>query len=78
MIYLFINYDLFPFIELILAGLKQYETRNRNTLKQLIGKTVYLVKTGRKGRKMVYGYCTITECLKITDPNIYETYRDRT
>ena len=78
MIYLFINCNMFPFISWILSGLKVYETRNRNTLKSIIGKTVYLTQTGKGKRPIIYGYCTITEFIIINDKKTYNKYRKQT
>lgn len=48
----FINCDLFPFVEWIISGKKIYETRNRNTLKRFIGQVIMLAET-HKGKKPV-------------------------
>lgn len=77
MIILYINCKLFPFIDLIISGLKLFETRNRNTLKTLIGKTVYLAETG-KGKATVKATCIIREPVIITDKAVYESYRNKT
>ena len=78
MIILYINCKLFPFVAWILDGLKTYETRNRNTLKSLIGKTVYLAETGKGKRPVIYGSCTITGSVTITDKATYNRYRKQT
>lgn len=44
---IFINCSRFPFIDWIMKRQKIYETRNRNTLRQLVGQRVYLVETGK-------------------------------
>ena len=54
----FINCKLYPFIDLILSCIKVYETRNKNTLKQLAGKRVLLCETGH-GEKVVRGSAVI-------------------
>ena len=78
MIILYINCSLFPFIELILSGRKIYETRNRNTLKSLIGKTVFLAQTGTGKRPVIYGSCTISGLETIKDKRTYNKYRKYT
>ena len=78
MIIVYINCALFPFIDLIIKGLKLYETRNRNTLKNLIGKTVYLAETGKGKRPVIRCSCVITECLTITDIKQYNRMRKYT
>lgn len=78
MIIVYINCALFPFIDLIIKGLKLYETRNRNTLKSLIGKTIYIAETGKGKRPIIRCRCVITECLTITDRKTYNQYRQWT
>lgn len=78
MIILYINCKLFPFVEWILYGLKAYETRNHNTLKNLVGKQVYLAATGKGKRPVIYGSCTITGSITVTDKRTYNRYRNQT
>lgn len=73
----YINCSVSPFINLILAGKKVYETRNKNTLKRLMGKTVYLAETG-KGKAVVKAVCTITDLVTVTDKATYNRYRKQT
>ena len=75
---IFINCKLFPFISWIISGLKTYETRNRNTLKRFIGKTVYLAETGKRKAPIIRCYCTITNSMIITDKATYNKYRKYT
>lgn len=70
----FINCSQFPFIDWILSGLKVYETRNRNTLKQFIGKQVFLCETGRK-QKVVKCKATIKAVVKVESLRYYEKFR---
>jgi predicted transcriptional regulator len=70
----FINCSVFDFIAAIMAGMKLYETRTRNTLKQLIGKRVLLCQTG-KGKKRVMCYVTIESVLVIDNPETWKQYR---
>lgn len=58
---IFINCRAFPFLTWILSGLKVYETRNRNTLRSLVGKRVLLIETGH-GRPVVRGSARIKWC----------------
>lgn len=53
-----INDKYFPFTECILDGLKDIETRQKNTLKSLVGKRVGIIRTG-KGKAMLVGHVTI-------------------
>lgn len=75
---IFINCKLFPFISWIISGLKIYETRNRNTLKRFIGKTVYLAETGKGKAPIIRCYCTITNSMIITDKAVYNRFRKQT
>ena len=54
MIGIFINDQEFPYSAFILNGFKTYETRNRQTLRGLVGRRVAIIRTG-KGRPMVVG-----------------------
>lgn len=78
MIIVFINCKLFPFIQWIITGLKLYETRNRNTLKNLIGKTVYLAETGKCKRPVVCCSCTIMDPVIIDNKKDYNRMRKYT
>lgn len=44
---LFINCHSVPFVDSIIQLSKLFETRTRNTLKNLVGKRVYIAETGR-------------------------------
>lgn len=71
---LFINCRLFPFVAWILSGFKTLETRNRNTLKNLVNQSVFLCQTG-KGKKLVMGIATITEVITINSLEEFNRYR---
>lgn len=75
MIILFINCKLFPFVDLIIKGLKTYETRNRNTLKALLGKRVFIAETGKGKKPVVRCCCTIAGMVTVTDRKTYNRYR---
>lgn len=47
------------FVEEILSHLKTIETRNRDTLKSLVGQRIGLIRTGC-GKAMLMGYATIS------------------
>ena len=53
----------FPFTDWILDGNKIIETRNKNTLKSLVGKRVEIIRTGC-GKAMLVGYVTIKAIIK--------------
>ena len=78
MIIVFINCRLFPFISWIISGLKVYETRNKNTLKSLIGKTVYLAETGKGKKPVVRCMATIDSVIIVQDLKTYNKYRKQT
>lgn len=71
---IFINCTLFPFIQWIIQGIKVYETRDKNTLKRYLGKTVYLCKTGGK-EKVIYCKATIQGIVKVESKVYYEKFR---
>lgn len=74
----YINCKLFPFIVWIILGLKTMETRNKNTLKQLIGETVYLAETGKHKKPIVYCSCIISKPIIVQDKKTYNKYRKQT
>ena len=78
MIIIYINCKLFPFVDLIIALQKVFETRNRNTLKKFIGKTVYIAETGKHKKPLIRCSCIIGKPLAITDIATYEQYRNQT
>lgn len=53
MLGVYINCSKYPFIDWILDGRKQYETRSRDMLRDLAGKRVYLIETGTHGKPVV-------------------------
>lgn len=55
----YINTARAPFTAQIFSGAKLYETRTRNMLRSLIGKTVHIIETGR-GKPMIVGRATIS------------------
>ena len=75
MIVIFINCSLFPFIDWIIKGWKLFETRNRNTLKSFIGKTVYFAETGKHKKPVVRCSCLISSVTIITDKKAYNGLR---
>ena len=74
----FINCSPYPFIKWIIQGRKVYETRNKNTLKSLMGKTVYLAETGKGKRPVVKCSATIESVIVVQDLKTYNLYRKQT
>ena len=70
---IFINCKDEPFVDDILGGLKQYETRNRNTLKRFLGTRVLLAETGH-GRPIVKGSATIADIVEVFTREAWEDY----
>jgi hypothetical protein len=58
----FINCKTEPFIDMIISGEKVAETRSRDTLRSLVGKTVYLAETGH-GKPVVKCSAQITNSI---------------
>ena len=71
----FINCDLFPFVCAILSGLKLYETRNKNTLKGMVGKRILLAETGKGKKPLVKCFATIDSIIRIDNPTQWKQYR---
>lgn len=78
MIVLFINCKLFPFVSWIMAGLKTLETRNKNTLKNIIGNRVYIAETGLYKRPFVRCLATIGNPIMTDNLKDYNRYRKHT
>lgn len=70
---IFINCKDEPFVDDILGGLKQYETRNRNTLKRFLGTRVLLAETGH-GKPIIKGSATIAEIVEVFTREAWEDY----
>lgn len=73
----FINCKRIPFLDLIMAKVKPWETRSRNMLKHLIGKRVYLAETGY-GPPLVRCSAVIREPIKVTDRETWDRLRKGT
>ena len=73
----FINCRQYPFIDEIIQGSKQYETRTRNTLAGLLGKKVLLAETGN-GKSIVKCSAVIRTYIKVTSAEQFEQMRTRT
>lgn len=78
MIILFINCKLFPFVQWIIDKEKIYETRNKNTLQSLIGKTVYIAETGKGKKPIIRCKCTISGLVTVYSKREYNQYRKQT
>ena len=67
-----------PFVAWIMARIKQYETRTRNTLKKLLdvwlGERVLIAETG-SGDPLVRCSAVIDEIVSVTTPEEWERYR---
>lgn len=71
----FVNCSRFPFLALIMAGLKLYETRTRNTLRALTGQRVYLALTGKGRRPLVLCSAIIQPAIIAPDRKTWGKYR---
>ena len=63
-----INCKYEPFVDCILDGIKTIETREKNTLKSLVGQRVGIIKTGC-GKAKLCGYVTISNVIKYNTEN---------
>lgn len=61
------------FVEEILSHLKTIETRNRNTLKSLVGQRVGIIKTGC-GKAMLMGHADIAGVIEYDEQTFREDY----
>lgn len=61
----------------ILCRLKEYETRNRNTLGRFLGERVLIAETGYR-RPIVKCSAIIDEIIKVTSKDDWDEYLDQT
>jgi len=75
---IFINCDIEEFVDDIIGYLKQYETRNRNTLGRFLGEPVLLAET-RHGRKpLVKAYAVIDQIISVSTKEQWDEYLEQT
>ena len=74
---IFINCQVEPFVDDIMAYLKQYETRTRNTLGRFLGERVLLAETGH-GRPLVKCSAVIDEVVSVTTKEQWDEYLEQT
>lgn len=78
---LFINCLHERFVDWIIGGLKEYETRTRNTLKKLLdtylGQRILIAETGR-GRPLVRCSAVIDQVVAVYDMATWEDYLEQT
>ena len=70
---IFINCTAQSFVDDIMGGLKQYETRTRNTLGRFIGERVLLAETGH-GRPLVKCSAVIDQVISVHTREAWEEY----
>ncbi len=71
----YINCRRYPFCDSILYGTKKYETRTKNTLRLLVGKTCLFCETGN-GKPRTRFYACIDSVVKVTSKEQFEKYRN--
>lgn len=69
-----INCKRYPFTEMILAGEKIIETRNKPTLRSYVGKRVGIIETGN-GRAKLVGYATVKHEMYFCSESMWGIYR---
>ena len=74
---IFINCTVEPYVDDIMGGLKQYETRSRNTLGRFLGERVLLAETGH-GRPLVKCSAVIAEIISVHTREAWEEYLEQT
>ena len=75
---IFINCKRFPFVEEIMSYLKQFETRNRNTLGRFLGERIYLAETGKGSAPLVRCSAVIDEIIVVYTREEWERYLEQT
>ena len=79
MFFVYINCSKQPFIDQIMGLMKDIETRNRDTLRALVGQRVYFIETGHgKAKNMVRCSARITGHAVVEDFNTWKSLRNRT
>ena len=74
---IFINCTIEPYIDDIMCHLKEYETRNRNTLGRFLGERVLLAETGH-GAPLVRCSAVIDEIISVHTREAWEEYLGQT
>ena len=74
---IFVNNDGVRYADAIVGGYKTIETRNRNTLKALVGERVAVISTSRKRKALVVGYVDIVSA-EFCPVEQFDEYRDET
>lgn len=71
---IFINCDKQPFVKDIMGGLKQYETRNKNTLGRFLGQRVLLAETRHGKLPVVKCSAVIAEVVSVHSKEEWDEY----
>jgi hypothetical protein len=71
----FINCSSVPFLDLIMALRKRFETRTRNTLRAVVGRRVFLAETGSGHRPLVRCSAIIGEPVVVRSREQWEQVR---
>lgn len=74
---IFINCKVEPYIDDIMCHLKEYETRNRNTLGRFLGERVLLAETG-SGAPLVRCSSVIDQIISVHTREAWEEYLGQT
>ena len=74
---IFINCKKEPFVDDIICYLKEYETRNRNTLGRFLGERILIAETG-KGAPLVKCSAVIDECIEVYTREQWDEYLELT
>ena len=72
----FVNCKDTPFVDLIICGRKQFETRTKNTLGKLVGKRVLIAETGC-GKPVVRCSAVISYAIPVNSQHSWEMHRRR-
>lgn len=73
----FINCTVEPYVDDIMCYLKQYETRNRNTLGRFLGERILIAETGH-GTPLVKCSAIIDQIISVTTKEEWDEYLEQT
>ena len=68
-----INDDYFPFTDCIIDGVKTVETREKRTLKSLVGTRVGIISTSKTRKALLVGYVNIIDEIKYNSEEEFRT-----
>lgn len=71
----FINCSEYPYVDAIIDGRKTFETRSRDTLGSLVGRTVLIAETGKNGKPVVKCEALIGDPVEVKSYSKFDALR---